>query len=50
MLTGIALAAIAVAGLADSGEYRTIFLLAPLVVHPLGLLAVWGRARWRRPA
>jgi predicted MFS family arabinose efflux permease len=50
LFTGSALAAVAVAGLADAGEYRTIFLLAGIVAVPLSVLAVWGRARWRRPA
>jgi MFS family permease len=46
---GSALAALAVAGLADSGAYRTIFLLAGILTVPLGVAAVWGRTRWRRP-
>jgi predicted MFS family arabinose efflux permease len=45
---GSALTAVAVAGLADAGRYQTIFLLAALVAVPLGLVAVWGRARWQR--
>jgi predicted MFS family arabinose efflux permease len=49
LFTGSALAAVAVADLADAGQYRTIFLLAGLLTVPLGVLAVWGRARWRRP-
>jgi MFS family permease len=50
LFIGSALAAVAVAGLAGAGEYRTIFLLAAVAAVPLGLTAVWGRARWRRPA
>ncbi|MGY1706876.1 MFS transporter [Geodermatophilus sp. SYSU D00697] len=50
LFCGSALAAVAVADLADAGRYRTIYLLAGLVAVPLGLVAVWGRARWRRPA
>ncbi len=50
LFTGSALAAVAVADLADAGEYRTIFVLAGLLALPLGVLATWGRARWRRPA
>jgi predicted MFS family arabinose efflux permease len=50
LFIGSALAAVAVAGLAAAGEYRTIFLLAGLATIPLGAFAVWGRARWRRPA
>lgn len=49
LFIGSALAAVAAAGPADAGEYRTIFLLAAMASVPLGLLAVWGRARWRRP-
>jgi predicted MFS family arabinose efflux permease len=47
---GSSLAAVAVAGLADAGDYRTIFVLAGVATIPLGAFAVWGRARWRRPA
>ncbi|MGY1604433.1 MFS transporter [Geodermatophilus sp. SYSU D00815] len=50
LFVGSALAAVAVAGLADAGRYRTIFTLAAAAAAPLGVLAVWGRARWRRPA
>jgi MFS family permease len=50
LFCGSALAAVAVAGLAEAGRYRIIFLLAGLTAVPLGLVAVWGRARWRRPA
>jgi predicted MFS family arabinose efflux permease len=50
LFLGSSLAAVAVAGLADVGDYRTIFLLAAVAAVPLGLGAVWGRARWRRPA
>ena len=50
LFLGSSLAAVAVAGLADAGDYRTIFVLSALAAVPLGLSAVWGRARWRRPA
>jgi MFS family permease len=50
LYTGSALAAVTVADFADAGEYRTIFVLAAVAAVPLGLTAVWGRARWRRPA
>ncbi len=50
LFTGSALAAVVVADLADAGSYRTIFLLATAVAVPLGALATWGRARWRRTA
>lgn len=50
LFLGSSLAAVAVAGLAEEGEYRTIFVLAGLAAVPLGAFAVWGRARWRRPA
>jgi predicted MFS family arabinose efflux permease len=50
LFIGSALAAVAVAGLADAGDYRTIFVLAAVAAVPLGVLAVWGRARWHRPA
>lgn len=49
LFTGSSLATVAVADLADAGQYRTIFLLAGIVSVPLGVLAVWGRARWHRP-
>jgi MFS family permease len=44
---GSALAAVLAAGPADVGEYRTIFALAAATAVPLGVLGVWGRARWR---
>jgi predicted MFS family arabinose efflux permease len=49
LFCGSALAAVAVADLADAGRYRAIFLTAGLVAVPLALVAVWGRARWQRP-
>ena len=49
LFIGSAVAAVAVAGLADDGRYRLIFALAGAVALPLGLVAAWGRARWRRP-
>jgi MFS family permease len=48
LFCGSAVAAVAVADLADAGRYRLIFLTAGLVAVPLGLVAVWGRARWQR--
>jgi MFS family permease len=50
LFIGSSLAAVAVAGLAEAGAYATIFTLAAVLAVPLGGLAVWGRARWRRPA
>lgn len=50
LFIGSALAAVAVADLADSGRYQTIFLLAAVAAFPLGVLATWGRARWQRPS
>jgi predicted MFS family arabinose efflux permease len=49
LFIGSALAAVAVADLANDGRYRLIFALAGAVAVPLGLAATWGRARWRRP-
>jgi predicted MFS family arabinose efflux permease len=49
LFCGSALAAVAVADLADAGRYRTIFLIAGLVAVPLAFVAVWGRARWQAP-
>jgi predicted MFS family arabinose efflux permease len=49
LFCGSAVAAVAVADPADAGRYRLIFLTAGLVAVPLGLVAVWGRARWQRP-
>jgi MFS family permease len=50
LFIGSSVAAVAVAGLADTDRYSTIFALAAGAAVPLGVLAVWGRARWRRPA
>jgi predicted MFS family arabinose efflux permease len=50
LFIGSALAAVVVADLADAGRYRLIFVLAGIAAVPLGLVAVWGRACWRRPA
>lgn len=50
LFIGSSVAAVAAAGLADAGRYSTIFVLAAAAAVPLGVLAVWGRARWRRPA
>jgi hypothetical protein len=49
LFVGSAVAAVVVADLAEADEYRTIFLCAAATALPLGLLATWGRARWRRP-
>jgi predicted MFS family arabinose efflux permease len=49
LFCGSALAALAVADLADAGRYGTIFVAAALAAVPLGVLAVRGRARWQRP-
>lgn len=49
LFAGSAVAAVLVAGLAGEGRYRDIFLLAAATTIPLATLAVWGRARWRRP-
>ncbi|MCV2489341.1 MFS transporter [Geodermatophilus sp. YIM 151500] len=50
LFCGSALAAVAVADLADAGRFGTIFASATLVAVPLGVVAVWGRARWQRAA
>ena len=50
LFIGSSLGAVAVADLAESGAYSTIFTLAAILSVPLGGLAVWGRAHWRRPA
>jgi predicted MFS family arabinose efflux permease len=46
---GSAVAALIVAGPAKDGRYGEIFAAAAVLSIPLGLLASWGRARWRRP-
>jgi predicted MFS family arabinose efflux permease len=48
LFCGSALTAVAVAGLVDAGRYDTVFGLAALGTVPFGLVAVRGRARWRR--
>ncbi len=50
LFIGSSLGAIAVADLADAGRYSTIFVFAAGATVPLGVLGVWGRSRWRRPA
>ncbi|MBB3082635.1 MFS transporter [Geodermatophilus sabuli] len=50
LFCGSALASVAVADLADAGRYRAIFLAACIIAVPLGVVAVWGRSRWRPPA
>ena len=47
LFAGSSLAVLLASGPADAGRYRTIFLAAATVAVPLGVLAVWGRARWR---
>ena len=48
LFVGSAVAAVVVSGLAQDDRYREIFLLAAATSVPLSLLAVWGRATWRR--
>lgn len=48
LFVGSAVAAVVVSGLAQDDRYREIFLLAAATSVPLALLAVWGRATWRR--
>ncbi|SCL30251.1 Predicted arabinose efflux permease, MFS family [Micromonospora rhizosphaerae] len=48
LFVGSAVAAVVVSGLAQDDRYREIFLLAAATSIPLALLAVWGRATWRR--
>ncbi|RZU74998.1 putative MFS family arabinose efflux permease [Micromonospora kangleipakensis] len=48
LFIGSAVAAVVVSGLAQDDRYREIFLLAAATSVPLALLAVWGRATWRR--
>jgi MFS family permease len=50
LFIGSAVAALIVAGPAKDGRYGEIFAAAAVLSVPLGLLATWGRARWRRPA
>jgi predicted MFS family arabinose efflux permease len=47
LFIGSAVAAVAVADLAEAQRYGEIFLLAGLVTIPLGLVASWSRARWQ---
>ncbi|MCW2760744.1 MAG: major facilitator superfamily 1 [Marmoricola sp.] len=47
LFIGSAVAALAVAGLVEQGRYGVIFALAAAGTLPLGVLATWGRARWR---
>lgn len=49
LFCGSALAAFALSGLADAGEYATIFGLLALLSLLLGLAATVLRARWRVP-
>jgi predicted MFS family arabinose efflux permease len=49
LFVGSACAAVAVAGLAEADRYRAIYAMAAAATVPMGLLAVRGRMRWRRP-
>jgi MFS family permease len=49
LFAGSAAAALLVAGLAETEEYRTIFALALGAALPLAVLSTWARARWHRP-
>jgi MFS family permease len=47
LFAGSSLAVLLASGPADAGLYPVIFLAAAVLAVPLGVLAVWGRARWR---
>ncbi|ALG08887.1 MFS transporter [Kibdelosporangium phytohabitans] len=49
LFAGSAVAAAAVAGLAEDGAYGTIFFIAAVLTVPLGLFGSVSRARWREP-
>ncbi|MET0238084.1 MAG: MFS transporter [Kibdelosporangium sp.] len=49
LFAGSAVAAGAVAGLAQAGAYGSIYFVAAATTVPLGVLAVVGRFRWREP-
>lgn len=49
LFVGSAVAALLVSGLVEAERYQTIFVLAAIVVVPLGVLATCGRARWQNP-
>lgn len=49
LFVGSALAAVLVAGLAQSGRYSLIFALGAVLAVPLGLGAGAARSRWHRP-
>jgi MFS family permease len=49
LFLGSAVAAVAVAGPAEANRYGGVFAAAAAVMVPLGGLATWGRASWRRP-
>jgi len=49
LFIGSAVAALVIAGPAEANRYGEVFMWAAALMIPLGLLATWGRARWRRP-
>jgi MFS family permease len=49
LFIGSAVAALVIAGPAEANRYGEVFAWAAALIIPLGLLATWGRARWRRP-
>ena len=49
LFVGSAVAALVTAGPAEANRYAAVFAFAAGLTIPLGLLATWGRARWRRP-
>lgn len=49
LFIGSAVSALVVAEHAEANRYREVFLWAAALMIPLGLLATWGRSRWRRP-
>lgn len=49
LFVGSAVSALAVAGPAEANRYGAVFAVAAAVTVPLGALATWGRASWRRP-
>ena len=49
LFVGSACAAVAFSGLAEADRYRAIYAMAAAATVPMGLLAVRGRMKWRRP-
>ncbi|MDQ1484115.1 MAG: hypothetical protein QOF35_2191 [Actinomycetota bacterium] len=49
LFIGSAVAALVIAGPAEANRYGEVFAWAAALIIPLGTLATWGRARWRRP-